>query len=264
MCRRTGFTLIELLIVISCISILSMLLMPVMARARGMARSIHCGNDLRQIGHAWMLYSQCNDDYCMPQAMGLSPKTYWWGLDTNPPDHRRGLLHRYLAVDSGRDTVFDCPEQPWGSYPYVQGASRTHATTTYGYNGLYLAAPASNWVFGSARHEVRWRTMDEIASPSLLFVFADTLIDHGSTYGNTCLLDGPMIPRVCPGGTTTWSTNAFPTLCFRHKGSANVFHADGHIGAYKMADANIASDRHRTGSIGDTPAPHYVPYYESW
>jgi prepilin-type processing-associated H-X9-DG protein/prepilin-type N-terminal cleavage/methylation domain-containing protein len=262
--RRAGFTLIELLIVIGCISTLSMMLLPIMSQARSLARGVHCGNNLRQLGQAWLLYAECNDDYCVPQVMGVSPKVYWWGRDGDPPDHIGGLLHPYLTVDTGRDSVFDCPDQPWGSYPYVQGASHKHPTTTYGYNGLYLAAPASNWVFGAARDRVRWLTMDQIASPSLVFAFADTLIDHKTTYGNTCLLDGPMVPLVRPDGTVTWNTNHFPTLCFRHRGNASICFADGHVESIHMNKATITSERHRTGSVGSSPAPHYVPDYESW
>jgi len=261
--RRTGFTLVELLIVISCISILSMLLLPAMTRARGMARGVHCTSNLRQLGGGWLLYAETHNDYCMPQAVGSSPMTYWWGRDTNPPDHTQGLLYPYLAVNSGRDTVFDCPDQPWGSYPYPQGACKTEPTSTYGYNGLYLATPASNWVFGPARQRVQWRTIDQIASPSLLFVFADTLIDLRTTYGNTCLLDGPLIPRIS-GDTTTWSVNAFPTLCFRHAGNTSIFYADGHAGPIHMSQATLTSERCRTGTVGDTPAPHYVPNYQDW
>jgi prepilin-type N-terminal cleavage/methylation domain-containing protein/prepilin-type processing-associated H-X9-DG protein len=58
--RKRAFTLIELLVVIAIIAILAAILFPVFAQARERARMSACASNLRQIGHAMLMYV---DDY---------------------------------------------------------------------------------------------------------------------------------------------------------------------------------------------------------
>ena len=57
-----GFTLIELLVVIAIIAILAAILFPVFAKAREKARQISCASNEKQLGLAFIQYTQDNDE----------------------------------------------------------------------------------------------------------------------------------------------------------------------------------------------------------
>lgn len=59
---QKGFTLIELLVVIAIIAILAAILFPVFARARENARRSSCSSNLKQLGLAFMQYTQDYDE----------------------------------------------------------------------------------------------------------------------------------------------------------------------------------------------------------
>lgn len=88
---RRGFTLIELLVVIAIIAVLAAVLFPVFSRAREKARQTACTSNLRQIGTAFALYAQDNDELLpdrreLKNALpgGYRPWTTW------PPSDPRG------------------------------------------------------------------------------------------------------------------------------------------------------------------------------
>jgi prepilin-type N-terminal cleavage/methylation domain-containing protein/prepilin-type processing-associated H-X9-DG protein len=65
-----AFTLIELLVVIAIIAILAAMLLPALARAKGMGQRIACTNNLRQMGLCSQLYLGDNNGTFPPRNSG--------------------------------------------------------------------------------------------------------------------------------------------------------------------------------------------------
>ena len=101
--KRSNFTLIELLIVIAIIAILAGILLPALTRARERAHSIHCINNLKQIGLGLAQYTGDFTFFPWPQdetqiLPGTTKKGRWWNLMTGLSDSGIRIGSPYLPI----------------------------------------------------------------------------------------------------------------------------------------------------------------------
>ncbi len=262
-----AFTLIELLVVIAIIALLISIMLPALASARESSRAIVCASNQRQLVTAWILYTDDHRGFAMPHLDTTGPdRNYWYGSEntiTQTLDRTKGTLANYISAAPGDRSIYECPNQPEGSYKN-QGSANTF-TSTYGYNAYGLAPNTTGYY--ELYNQRTLRTSD-IIRPSQQLVFADTLIAlWGDLPSNSALLDPPML--YTPG--LGWRENFSPTTAFRHRkpndtgfGTAITARADGSI-AHESHDPNARMiEAHGIGSISATNDPGYIQTSDRW
>lgn len=270
----SAFTLVELLIMVAIVALLLAVMLPGLSGARAQSRQVVCGSNLRQIGLALHLYAIDYGGRAMPLAytapsiVGSGPAVYWWG--TNAPsgiDPTRGFVWPYLRSTLHPESVFECPDQPWGTYK-PQGAAPNSPTSTYGYNGYYLSPQHTpGWGFQIGFRP--WQMLSGVREPARVFAFGDTLVSWSGGLQNNALLEPPMLLI-----TNQWRPNPNPTTAFRHRSRAQIAHVDGHVELYGPGDNLSAASQsaglwkmwteHRIASVDRTNDPHYVPDWQEW
>lgn len=116
---RRGFTLVELLVVIAIIALLTAILFPVFATARGKARQAVCVSNIRQIGLSLTMYAEDNDDL-YPTAVDPSDKYTSppiWPALYQPTIQAMPMLQDSLAPYIKSPDVWHCPAD--GGYDLV-------------------------------------------------------------------------------------------------------------------------------------------------
>lgn len=273
--RSRGFTLIELLVAIAIIALLISILLPTLRGARESGRQTLCLSNLRQMTLAWTLYANDYKDRAMPLAYFRAPDImpgqepiYWWGthgLTSAGVDFTKGFIAPYLDTRLSVRSVLDCPSQPWGTYSPQGNMVNPQITSTYGYNGYYLA-PSKTPGWADYIGFRPWKRIFDVRNPSDLFVFADTMIG-GRPPGNTALLDPPTLYD----GGGGWEYNSTPTTSFRHMrgrsfspGAAATARADGSVRAVPGKSEWMVDRVNAIGSVGGQSLSNYVPDAQEW
>ena len=252
---------------IAIIALLIAILLPALSRAHQSAQGIVCTSNQRQLLTAWIIYADDHRGFAMPHlSTAGTDRNYWYGREdiiNRTLDHSKGTLADYLNAPTGDRSVFECPNQPMGSYT-TQGSTRSF-TSTYGYNAYGLSPNTTGYYELYNQRTVR---TSDIEHPSAQLVFADSLILlWGAMPSNSALLDPPML--YTPG--FGWRENFSPTTAFRHRkpkgdgfGTAIAAKADGSVRHEKHDPDAKNFPQHAIGSISKSVDPNYIQNPKRW
>ncbi|HEY3329863.1 MAG TPA: DUF1559 domain-containing protein [Capsulimonadaceae bacterium] len=251
--KINGFTLIELLVVIAIIAILAAILFPVFAQAREKARQTQCASNLKQIGLAYVQYSNDYDE-CFPVGKGMT-----WAWDWGSTGWAT-CIYPYVKAAG----VYACPSEP-GNHP--DGSALSKAPVSYAQNTNLT--PYQMWGGGKPF------TIAQITAPALTVNIYEILSSNAggacSTIAgdNNCGMSGygeaslnSATPPVCEWwhapcytpkhlhdtSISDWTSPTFLT------GSSNWLAADGHVKFLRATLVSTGSSAVATNAIGTTYA----------
>ncbi len=229
-----AFSLVELLVVCAVIAILAGLLLPALSRAKGNGQRIACGNNLRQLQVAWLLYIEDHGD-ALPLNGSLSDGTRpgyvatsnsWTAGNAFTDNTTSNLETGVLFVYHGETGVYRCP----ADRSTVRDEGRIPRTRSVSMNSYMNDATDPD-------DRTCWHRLSEIREPppTRALVFID---EHENSIENGRLV----IP---PRGSGVWGD--FPAT--RHQNSGVFTMADGHVEFWRWVEPNTLRIARQKGWI---------------
>jgi prepilin-type N-terminal cleavage/methylation domain-containing protein len=229
--NRKAFTLIELLVVIAIIAILAAILFPVFAQAKESARKTQCLSNMKQLGVAFSLYMNDNDDV-FPHDNPSSPnypegdwgKDYWMF-------HIANYLQKVNNIQKGPGNVFSCPSHQVKQVLDASYNEDYNLPVTFpeswglirdpdGQYRYYLSYSVNEHLADQKSPAIEGPWLSKWEAPANSFLFLE---------GNKSELEGDELVKSFSGGDRNrWRPNAWVGYAFAHFGGSNFVYLDLH------------------------------------
>ncbi len=247
---RHGFTLLELLVAMGVLVLLAAIVAGTWPAARAAAESATCRANLRALVNANLAYAADHGGRWVAAAEDIdgANRIRWHGVRsaTQAFDASHGPLSAYLGGGGASAWIRRCP----AFHPDAQGFESSCGG--YGYNALGVGSEAC--LPHGDGPAVGMRSA-AIAQPAQTVMFADAAFLQGSGK-NLRLIEYSFAepPRFASGGTP------WPSIHFRHRGTANVAWCDGHVSAERLERTDSRSAAHDLGWFGPDDNRLFDPF----